>query len=172
MPWCPKCKTEYREGVLICPDCNTELVPKLATLKDAPTSRDRKSFEEMGEYRKEDWVSIMDVSNVQEAEMIIGLLDANDIHAVTKDRLGALRNLYGDIRFFDEKIKIYVLKKEAEKALGIIEEIRSMSEDELSEMITDLGGFERLEVDEGDYDNEHDDEEEYDDEDEDYDRPA
>lgn len=26
MPWCPKCKTEYKEGVTHCSDCNTELV--------------------------------------------------------------------------------------------------------------------------------------------------
>lgn len=26
MPWCPKCKTEYREGITICADCKTELV--------------------------------------------------------------------------------------------------------------------------------------------------
>ncbi len=26
MPWCPKCKTEYREGIVICADCKVELV--------------------------------------------------------------------------------------------------------------------------------------------------
>ncbi len=26
MPWCPKCKTEYKEGVTHCSDCHTELV--------------------------------------------------------------------------------------------------------------------------------------------------
>lgn len=26
MPWCPKCKTEYREGFTICADCGSELV--------------------------------------------------------------------------------------------------------------------------------------------------
>lgn len=26
MPWCPKCKTEYREGITHCADCKTELV--------------------------------------------------------------------------------------------------------------------------------------------------
>lgn len=29
MPWCPKCKNEYREGIKICSDCGTELVDKL-----------------------------------------------------------------------------------------------------------------------------------------------
>lgn len=37
MPWCPKCKTEYREGITICADCKTELVAeyKDALLQDA-----------------------------------------------------------------------------------------------------------------------------------------
>ena len=26
MPWCPKCKTEYREGFRVCADCGGELV--------------------------------------------------------------------------------------------------------------------------------------------------
>lgn len=37
MPWCPKCKTEYREGITICADCKTELMAeyKDALLQDA-----------------------------------------------------------------------------------------------------------------------------------------
>lgn len=33
MPWCPKCKTEYIEGIEVCADCHTPLV---ASLKDCP----------------------------------------------------------------------------------------------------------------------------------------
>ncbi len=33
MPWCPKCKNEYKEGYTVCADCGTELV---ASLEDAP----------------------------------------------------------------------------------------------------------------------------------------
>ena len=160
MPWCPKCRSEFHKGIHKCPDCNVKLVKELkkktTTLDDAPPSRDAKPISEMGDYTEKDWVPIMDVPNTQEAEMVIGLLDANDIHAVTKDRLGALRALYGDIRFFDEKINIYVLKKKAEQAMKIIEDIRNMSEDELTRIITDLGGFERLEGDDEDLDEEED----------------
>ena len=37
MPWCPKCKTEYREGITVCADCKVELVEeyKDAVLQDA-----------------------------------------------------------------------------------------------------------------------------------------
>lgn len=33
MPWCPKCKTEYREGFTVCADCGSELVRKLPVEK-------------------------------------------------------------------------------------------------------------------------------------------
>ena len=29
MPWCPKCKNEYRAGITVCPDCNETLVDEL-----------------------------------------------------------------------------------------------------------------------------------------------
>lgn len=31
MPWCPNCKTEYKEGVSVCTDCASELVAKQPT---------------------------------------------------------------------------------------------------------------------------------------------
>lgn len=31
MPWCPKCKNEYKEGYTTCADCGTELVDSLMT---------------------------------------------------------------------------------------------------------------------------------------------
>ena len=29
MPWCPKCKNEYRAGITVCPDCKEELLDEL-----------------------------------------------------------------------------------------------------------------------------------------------
>ena len=29
MPWCPKCRNEYREGFTVCADCGVELVDVL-----------------------------------------------------------------------------------------------------------------------------------------------
>ena len=34
MPWCPKCETEYREGILTCADCGSTLVEELINSKN------------------------------------------------------------------------------------------------------------------------------------------
>jgi len=58
MPWCPKCKTEYRDGFKICADCGSELVlnePEDSSVEDQGglesalpegTSEERTWFEE------------------------------------------------------------------------------------------------------------------------------
>ena len=34
MPWCPKCKEEYREGITVCADCQVELVDSLEDIEE------------------------------------------------------------------------------------------------------------------------------------------
>lgn len=34
MPWCPNCKTEYREGITVCADCGATLVDELPKERD------------------------------------------------------------------------------------------------------------------------------------------
>ena len=45
MPWCPKCKTEYREGFTVCADCGSELV-KEQPVEERKASR-REAFPEL-----------------------------------------------------------------------------------------------------------------------------
>ena len=44
MPWCPKCRTEYIEGIEACADCHTPLV---ASLEDESLSKDSISPDEI-----------------------------------------------------------------------------------------------------------------------------
>lgn len=39
MAWCPKCKSEYREGYTVCADCGCELVEELPR-EESPTAED------------------------------------------------------------------------------------------------------------------------------------
>lgn len=46
MPWCPKCKAEYREGFTKCSDCKVELVSELDEVsdEDANVVYDKEAF--------------------------------------------------------------------------------------------------------------------------------
>ena len=35
MPWCPKCKAQYREGITVCADCKVDLVDSLEEVETA-----------------------------------------------------------------------------------------------------------------------------------------
>ena len=43
MPWCPKCETEYREGITVCADCGSTLVEDLSS---SPQISEAQSLEE------------------------------------------------------------------------------------------------------------------------------
>lgn len=68
--FCPKCKAEYREGFSRCADCDVDLVLELPT-----------EPEETPEYV--DWVKVTTFTTRYEADLAQGLLEANDIDAVT-----------------------------------------------------------------------------------------
>jgi len=72
--FCPKCRYEYGEGVLVCPDCGEELVPVLPE-----TDREYRPVEE-GE--DGNWVEIGRLTSQQYAEMVLEALRAKDIPAV------------------------------------------------------------------------------------------
>ena len=40
MPWCPKCKSEYREGIVKCADCKIDLVEELPPDNENPYSEE------------------------------------------------------------------------------------------------------------------------------------
>ncbi len=77
MPWCPNCKTEYREGITHCADCKVELVAeyKDAVLQDATemivkVDGDHQMFIE----KLRDFLEYSDISSViHKDEDMIGL---------------------------------------------------------------------------------------------------
>jgi len=73
MPFCPKCRCEYVEGVQSCNDCGAELVYELP----------QEEQQEEAQYY-EHWEKVINVSTESEAEMIIELLEKAEIPAFQK----------------------------------------------------------------------------------------
>ena len=71
MPWCPKCKCEYREGFEICSDCNSIL-----------THETEETIETMLEYDEENYLT--SVCDEFEANILETLLNSNGIPILKK----------------------------------------------------------------------------------------
>ncbi|HYK89282.1 MAG TPA: DUF2007 domain-containing protein [Acidobacteriota bacterium] len=81
MPFCPSCRTEYREGFARCNECDVELVGALPSAES-----DKSDPEDM------QLVELASFPNAAEAEMIRELLEGNDIDTVIRgdtDPIGA-----------------------------------------------------------------------------------
>lgn len=53
MPWCPKCKNEYYEGIKVCADCGVELVDSLEEFERAEKEAKEAALrEQMAAYRE------------------------------------------------------------------------------------------------------------------------
>jgi len=74
MPFCPKCKYEYKTGSDVCPDCNTALVDSLAKDDSQETHQD--------------WIPLARLTSSQYAEMVMEALRAKDIPAVIHSDAG------------------------------------------------------------------------------------
>jgi hypothetical protein len=66
MPFCPRCRTEYRPGFTLCADCQVELVDQLEELpaKDSQPN----------DAGKASWAFLISVYNDVEADLVAGLL--------------------------------------------------------------------------------------------------
>jgi hypothetical protein len=76
MPFCPKCRYEYREGFETCPDCDETLVPEL------PEIVEDVSPQKVAEDDDEEWVQLARFTSNQLAEMVVEGLKSKGIPAV------------------------------------------------------------------------------------------
>lgn len=119
MPWCPKCKAEYRDGFNLCSDCNTELVTQLEA--------DDYEVSENGEE-----ALLTSVSDRMEAELMESLLRAYNIPVYKKEK-GADQILLIEMGRTNQEIDIYVPSSLLVEAKEIIESQPQLEDSEFSQ---------------------------------------
>jgi hypothetical protein len=144
--YCPKCRSEYREGFTTCSDCKVELVDELpkepkeglkdiAEFEDNNNSCEIESAEQMEELNEQNDSSIeiieamhpiklKSVANQIEAELILNLLRNNNIPCFKKSPgVGGYMNIYMGYSVYGEDI--YVDEQDYQKALNLLKDIES-----------------------------------------------
>jgi hypothetical protein len=103
--FCPKCKTEYREGFSKCADCDVDLIPELP-----PDSEQEPSEEYL------DLINIKTYSSRHDAELAKSFLASNGVHAVV------IGDDYGGIHpalSFSTGVQLLVKEKDVQKTKKI-----------------------------------------------------
>jgi hypothetical protein len=102
--FCPKCKAEYRDGILRCTECDVDLVFELS-----PEPEDIPGYV--------DWVNIISFTDKYEADLAQGLLEASDIEAVTiSDDCGSV---YPSMTYV-HGVRLMVKKEDVEAAKEVL----------------------------------------------------
>ena len=109
MPFCPKCRDEFREGVETCPDCKVALVERLPPLPSLP-KRPKEETDLL--------VFVATAPNEALAGMWADILKQNGINALIKRKpFLAPYQLFA----FNEPCEIHVLASHASEAKQILE---------------------------------------------------
>ncbi len=77
MPWCPKCKAEYRDSFNMCSECDVDLVTVLEVDDAQLQNKDEKD-------KKEEWVLLINVADGLDADLKEGLLKSCGINVIRK----------------------------------------------------------------------------------------
>lgn len=107
MPFCPKCKYEYREGIETCPDCDLRLVSKLHKEPREP------------EVEEDIPVKLMEVSEDYEANIIKATLRSSGIPVMVQSN-GSSTTWQAHI-LSRGGVSIYVPGSKYEQAIRILE---------------------------------------------------
>ncbi|MFQ6615779.1 MAG: DUF2007 domain-containing protein [Fidelibacterota bacterium] len=106
--FCPECESEYKEGITVCPDCRTTLIPEL------PASETPKEIR---------WVPLKELSSQIEAEMVKESLDDEGIPSYLKaDFLTTTYGIRG-LSLAGSRATLYVPEDRVEQARSIVEDI-------------------------------------------------
>lgn len=126
MPWCPKCKVEYVEGIKECSDCGSNL-------KDEPEDGDERA------YRDSDHeVLLMSVNDEMESNIIESKLSEYGIPVLRKyKQSGGYLNIYMGATPFG--VDLYVPSKALDKANEILDLSGNITDEQSDELKQDEG---------------------------------
>lgn len=96
MPWCPKCKSEYREGITECADCKIPLMDELPPESENPYS------EEAEMQQMQQWV-LDDIEVPQEADSEENDEPVKELSMETKIRNARMDAARDSVRVYQDK---------------------------------------------------------------------
>lgn len=114
MPFCPKCRYEYIDGIGECPDCGIRLVEEL---EEEDSEEESAEGEEGEAIRETDFVPLRHNNSRSSIEIIQEALEKEGITAIVINRDDIIRVI--DTRYPVSKLIILVQDKDFEKAQEI-----------------------------------------------------
>lgn len=100
MPWCPKCKNEYKEGILTCADCGCELVPSLDDANKPVYFGDEEEIRQMLQFLKANGYEDASYEYGEEEGVCELFTKAADVDKVKK----MLHVYFKEIKYKDEPV--------------------------------------------------------------------
>jgi len=100
--FCPKCRAEYREGLTVCSDCDSDLVDELPPEEEPQFT---------------EYVEILGTYNAADIALIKSILDAENITYYFN------AEHFRNVEPLAETVRLMVKKDEAEKAKEILQDL-------------------------------------------------
>jgi hypothetical protein len=119
MPYCPKCRYEYIEGVEECPDCDVKLVEEMP-----PEEEDEDILRDLSNNKEplEDEVELDTFQEPVEFMYVASMLDELGIPFLVRAARSEKDYIFRRLYSFNADIKktVYVSKKDYEKAAEVL----------------------------------------------------
>jgi len=125
--YCPKCKSEYRDGFTICSDCKIKLVDQLPKdpkeeIENLEKADDLEEFGQFERFNNTKTMLLETASNEIDAGLIMNLLRNNDIPCYKQSKgAGGYLNIYMGYSVFGEEI--YVAEQDYQRAKALLNDL-------------------------------------------------
>jgi hypothetical protein len=108
MPYCPKCRDEFQDWVIVCPDCGVTLTSYLPDIPEHRPELDKGD---------EPLVHVATAPNEVVANMWADILKQEGIHSLVKNGMARLIGMFLPL---NDACEIHVLASQAERARQIL----------------------------------------------------